>query len=135
MASPGACGGRTRRPDPCPRSSFRAKFTQWCITCNAPPRLAASRRTPSKDTERMRPNSLEARDVHSVIHGLTNLQHHQERGPLLIDRGRGVWVTDIDGKEYIEAMSGLWCISLGYGQERLVEAAAAQMRKLPYYHL
>lgn len=83
----------------------------------------------------MRPNSLEARDVHAVIHGLTNLQRHQERGPLVIDRGRGVWVTDIDGKEYIEAMSGLWCISLGYGQERLVEAAAAQMRKLPYYHL
>src|SRR5688572_12516814 len=83
----------------------------------------------------MRPNSLEARDVQSVIHGLTNLERHQERGPLLIDSGRGVWVTDIDGKEYIEAMSGLWCISLGYGQERLVAAAAAQMRKLPYYHL
>jgi len=83
----------------------------------------------------MRPNSLEARDVQSVIHGLTNLQRHQERGPLVIDSGRGVWVKDIDGKEYIEAMSGLWCISLGYGQERLVEAAAAQMRKLPYYHL
>jgi 4-aminobutyrate---pyruvate transaminase len=83
----------------------------------------------------MRPNSLEARDVQSVIHGLTDLQRHQERGPMVIDRGRGVWVTDIDGKDYIEAMSGLWCISLGYGQERLVEAAAAQMRKLPYYHL
>src|ERR1044072_8102874 len=58
-----------------------------------------------------------------------------ERGPMIIDHGRGVWVTDVDGKEYIEAMSGLWCISLGYGQQRLVDAAARQMAKLPYYHL
>jgi 4-aminobutyrate--pyruvate transaminase len=83
----------------------------------------------------MRPNSLEARDTHAVIHGLTNLKHHMQRGPLVIDRGHGVWVTDTDGKDYIEAMSGLWCISLGYGQQRLVDAAARQMAKLPYYHL
>ncbi|MCC7346872.1 MAG: aminotransferase class III-fold pyridoxal phosphate-dependent enzyme [Variibacter sp.] len=83
----------------------------------------------------MRPNSLEARDTHSVIHGLTNLKRHMQRGPLVIDHGRGVWVTDVDGKEYLEAMSGLWCISLGYGQQRLVDAAATQMAKLPYYHL
>lgn len=83
----------------------------------------------------MRPNSLEARDAQAVIHGLTNLRRHAERGAMIIDRGHGVFVTDRDGKDYIEAMSGLWCISLGYGQERLVEAAATQMRKLPYYHL
>lgn len=82
-----------------------------------------------------RPNSPEARDIQSVIHGGTNLKRHLERGPLLIDKGEGVWVTDIHGKRYIEGMSGLWCISLGYGQERLVKAAADQMRKLPYYHL
>jgi 4-aminobutyrate---pyruvate transaminase len=70
-----------------------------------------------------------------VIHGLTNLKRHMERGPLVIDSGHGVWVKDIDGKEYIEAMSGLWCVSLGYGQQRLVDAAARQMAKLPYYHL
>src|SRR5688572_12471072 len=83
----------------------------------------------------MRPNSWEARDTRSVIHGLTNLKEHLERGPLLIESGRGVWVTDIHGKEYIEAMSGLWCVSLGYGEQRLVEACARQMERLPYYHL
>lgn len=82
-----------------------------------------------------RPNSPEARDVASVIHPLTNLKTHLEKGPVVIDRGQGVWVTDIHGKDYIEGMSGLWCLSLGYGQERLVEAAARQMRRLPYYHL
>jgi 4-aminobutyrate--pyruvate transaminase len=79
-----------------------------------------------------KPNSLEARDVRSVIHGLTNLKRHLERGPLVMDKGEGVWVTDIHGNRYLEAMAGLWCITLGYGQERLVAASAEQMRRLPY---
>ncbi|HET9903299.1 MAG TPA: aminotransferase [Xanthobacteraceae bacterium] len=82
-----------------------------------------------------RPNSVEARDVRSVIHGLTNLKRHLECGPLVMDHGEGVWVTDIHGNRYLEGMSGLWCLTLGYGQDRLVEAAARQMRRLPYYHL
>jgi 4-aminobutyrate--pyruvate transaminase len=82
-----------------------------------------------------RPNSVEARDMRSVIHGMTNLKRHLECGPLVMDKGEGVWVTDIHGNRYLEGMSGLWCLTLGYGQERLVEAGARQMRRLPYYHL
>ncbi len=41
---------------------------------------------------------------------------------------------DDSGKEYIEGLAGLWCVSLGWGEERLVEAAARQMRTLPMYH-
>jgi 4-aminobutyrate---pyruvate transaminase len=83
----------------------------------------------------MHANTLEARDQRAVIHGLTNLRQHLERGPVVIERGDGVWVTDTRGKRYIEGMSGLWCVSLGYGQERLVRAATEQMRKLAYYPL
>jgi 4-aminobutyrate--pyruvate transaminase len=82
-----------------------------------------------------RPNSIEARDRRSVVHGLTNLKTHLERGPMIIDSGRGVWVTDNNGKDYIEGMSGLWCVSLGWGEKRLVAAAGRQMEKLAYYHL
>ncbi len=82
-----------------------------------------------------RPNSLEARDAASIIHPLTNLKEHLEKGPVVIEEGQGVWVTDIHGKKYIEGMAGLWCLSLGYGQDRLVKAAADQMTRLPYYHL
>lgn len=81
------------------------------------------------------PNSLEARDRRALVHGLTNLARHLTIGPKIIERGQGVWVTDSDGKTYIEGMSGLWCISLGYGQERLIAACEQQMRKLAYYHL
>jgi len=87
------------------------------------------------ETPSPRPNSPEGRDVASVIHPLTNLKTHLEKGPVVIEEGDGIWVTDIHGKKYIEGMSGLWCLSLGYGQERLVTAAAEQMARLPYYHL
>ena len=81
------------------------------------------------------PNSLEARDRRALVHGLTNLARHLAVGPKIIESGQGVWVTDSDGKTYLEGMSGLWCISLGYGQERLITACEQQMRKLAYYHL
>lgn len=82
-----------------------------------------------------RVNSPEARDAASVVHGLSDLKKHSEEGPFLIDRGAGVRVTDVEGKSYIEGMSGLWCASLGYGEARLMKAAARQMDKLPYAHL
>ena len=85
--------------------------------------------------QRNHPNSYEARDTASIVHPLTNLKAHLGKGPLVIKEGDGIWVTDIHGKTYIEGMSGLWCLSLGYGQERLVKAATEQMSHLPYYHL
>ena len=82
-----------------------------------------------------RPNSLEARDIASLVHGLTNLAEHARRGPLVLESGRGVWITDSSGKEYIEGMGGLWCLSLGYGEPRLVQAATRQMERFAYGHL
>ena len=80
------------------------------------------------------PNSPHARDAASVIHPFTNLVEHEKTGPLIIEKGEGVHVEDLEGKRYIEGLAGLWCTSLGFNNERLVQAAAAQMRKLPYYH-
>ncbi|CAE7732429.1 GABA-TP3 [Symbiodinium pilosum] len=54
--------------------------------------------------------------------------------PLRIVAGKGAVVRDDAGKEYLEAMAGLWCTALGWGHEELVEAAAQQMRSLSYYH-
>ncbi len=80
-------------------------------------------------------DSLQSRDARSVVHGLTNLSLHAQRGASVIVSGKGVWVRDIDGRDYIEAMSGLWCIALGYGNERLADVAYKQMRELAYYPL
>ncbi|MCB1471694.1 MAG: aspartate aminotransferase family protein [Rhodobiaceae bacterium] len=80
-------------------------------------------------------SNLAVRDIETVIHPYTNLAAHRETGPLTIERGEGVRVYDANGKAYIEGLAGLWCTSLGYGNEELVEAAAEQMRKLPYGHI
>ncbi len=79
-------------------------------------------------------NSAAARDVANVLHPYTDLKTHQEVGPVVISRGKGVRVWDDAGKEYIESVAGLWCAALGFDNERLVQAAANQMRKLPFYH-
>ncbi len=89
--------------------------------------------SPPLDTA-LRPNSPEARDVANVLHPYTDLKAHLTTGPLVIDRGEGVRVFDESGKGYIDSVAGLWCASLGFSNERLVQAAAAQMRKLPFYH-
>jgi 4-aminobutyrate---pyruvate transaminase len=79
-------------------------------------------------------NSAAARDVATVLHPYTDLQTHQEVGPVVISRGKGVRVWDDAGRDYIESVAGLWCAALGFDNERLVQAAANQMRKLPFYH-
>ncbi len=80
-------------------------------------------------------NSRAAEDIASVLHPYTNLEQHAQTGPTIIERGKGVYVYDDQGNELIEGMSGLWCCSLGFGEEELVKAATDQMQKLPFYHL
>ncbi|MFI4989002.1 MAG: aspartate aminotransferase family protein [Alphaproteobacteria bacterium] len=79
-------------------------------------------------------NSNQARDIAYYLHPYTNLSVHEKEGPLIITRGEGIYVYDDAGKRYIEGLGGLWCASLGFSEERLIEAAVAQMRKLPFYH-
>jgi 4-aminobutyrate--pyruvate transaminase len=90
--------------------------------------------TPPASGSAARPNSNAARDIASVLHPYTDLKTHLEIGPMTIARGEGVRVWDDTGKEYIESIAGLWCAALGFSNERLVQAAVTQMRKLPFYH-
>ena len=79
-------------------------------------------------------SNLQTRDLASVLHPYTPLHKIHETGPMIMDHGKGVFVYDTQGNEYIEGMSGLWCAGLGFGDEELVEAAHQQMQALPYYH-
>ena len=81
------------------------------------------------------PNSVQARDVASIVHPQTNLVTHLEQGPVVIERGHGCFVYDDSGTRYLDAAAGLWCASLGYASERLARVAYEQMRTLGYYHL
>jgi 4-aminobutyrate--pyruvate transaminase len=80
------------------------------------------------------PNSIEARDIAYHLHSYTNARAHEADGPLVIERGEGIYVYDNSGKRYIEGMAGLWSVAVGFGEQRLVDAATRQMQKLPYYH-
>ncbi|TDJ65375.1 MAG: aminotransferase class III-fold pyridoxal phosphate-dependent enzyme, partial [Proteobacteria bacterium] len=86
------------------------------------------------DRTRFAPNSAAARDIEYYLHPYTNLKAHEENGPLIINSGKGVFVYDDQGKEYIEGMAGLWCTSLGYGEERLAKVAYDQILQLSYTH-
>ncbi len=83
---------------------------------------------------RVHGNSAASRDISTLLHPDTNPKAHQSKGPLIITNGRGVYIYDDQGKEYMEGLAGLWCVSLGFSEPRLVEAARRQMEALPYYH-
>lgn len=79
--------------------------------------------------------NLAVRDIETLIHPYTNLATHREVGPLVLERGKGVFVYDTAGKDYIEGMAGLWCTSLGYSNDELAETAYEQLKKLPFTHI
>ncbi|HUB14432.1 MAG TPA: aminotransferase, partial [Acetobacteraceae bacterium] len=73
-----------------------------------------------------------ARDIAWHLHPFTNMRRLESEGPLVITRGRGIYVTDESGRDYIDAMAALWCVSLGFSEKRLADAAYRQMLELPY---
>jgi len=81
------------------------------------------------------PNSIQARDVASLVHPQTNLALHETVGPVVMERGEGIAIYDDAGNRFIDAAAGLWCASLGYASERLAKVAYEQMRSMGYYHL
>jgi len=79
--------------------------------------------------------SLEAKDLEHLLHPTTNLKLHHEKGPTISMKGKGVYLWDNKGKQYLEGMAGLWCTALGYGEEELARTAREQMEKLCYSQL
>jgi adenosylmethionine-8-amino-7-oxononanoate aminotransferase len=74
--------------------------------------------------------SLQRRDLDSMIHSLHDTAA-QNAGRVWVE-GRGAVLRDSAGKEYIDALSGLWNVLAGHGRRELAEAAARQMEKLAY---
>ena len=79
-------------------------------------------------------DAIAEKDIAFNVHPYTNLALHEQQGPLVIDRGEGIYVWDDAGNKYIEGLAGLWCASLGFSEPRLVEAAVKQFERLPFSH-
>ena len=79
--------------------------------------------------------SLAARDAAAILHPMVSPAVIEERGALMMARGKGVYVWDSNGKQYLEGLAGLWCTSLGYGNEELAQVAHDQMVSLSFQHM
>lgn len=73
-------------------------------------------------------------DRQHYLHPFTDHKELGEKKSRIIARANGVYIYDVDGNKILDGMSGLWCVNAGYGRDELVEAAAAQLRELPYYN-
>lgn len=80
-------------------------------------------------------NSPAARDILYQVHPQTNIRQHEKDGPMIIARGEGAYIFDDAGTRYLDAMSGLWCVALGYSDDAIKEAVKAQIDELPYFHM
>jgi len=80
----------------------------------------------------MLPNNLVDSDRRHLIHPVAAYRAHEARGATVLTSAKGMYVTDFEGKELLDAFAGLWCVNIGYGQESVVAAATEQMRRLPY---
>lgn len=78
--------------------------------------------------------SLEQLSKESLLQPYTPITGHLETGPHIMSRARGTRITDSRGREYLDAMAGLWCVNVGYGRDEMVEAISRQAKELCYYH-
>jgi putrescine---pyruvate transaminase len=76
----------------------------------------------------------QAADAAHFLHPFTDHQALASKGVRVITHGDGVYVWDSEGQRIFDAMSGLWCVNVGYGQAALIDAATQQLRTLPYYN-
>jgi putrescine aminotransferase len=68
------------------------------------------------------------------LHPFTDHKDLYQKRSRIITRAEGVYIYDADGSKILDGMSGLWCVNTGYGRDEIIDAAAAQMRELPYYN-
>lgn len=76
--------------------------------------------------------ALELSDEMHLWHPLTQ---HAEAHPLIIERGEGSTVFSADGRAFLDAAAGLWCVNVGYGRRELIDAGSRQLEALAYYPL
>ena len=76
----------------------------------------------------------QALDRQHHLHPFTDHKDLHAKSSRIITRAEGVYIYEADGQKILDGMSGLWCVNAGYGRDEIIDAAAAQMRELPYYN-
>ncbi len=89
---------------------------------------------PSENVNPVASAKLDELDVRYAFHPFTSAREHEASGPLMIVEGHGCRLFDSRGKNYLDAMAGLWCVNIGYSNEEMASALQAQASRLSYYH-
>ncbi len=76
----------------------------------------------------------QAADAAHFLHPFTDFKALAGKGSRIITRADNIYLWDSDGHKILDAMSGLWCVNVGYGQRALIDAATRQMSELPFYN-
>jgi len=76
----------------------------------------------------------QAADAAHFLHPFTDFQSLAKKGSRIITRADNIYAWDSEGERILDAMSGLWCVNVGYGQQALIDAATRQMKELPFYN-
>jgi putrescine aminotransferase len=77
-----------------------------------------------------RAEELAQLDEAHLLHPLYHVE--AQRNALILDRGEGVWLWDVHGNRYLDALSSLWNVNVGHGRRELADAAAGQMTRLAF---
>ena len=76
----------------------------------------------------------QAADAAHFLHPFTDFQALARKGSRVITHADNIYLWDSEGNKILDAMSGLWCVNVGYGQQALIDAATRQMKELPFYN-
>ncbi len=76
----------------------------------------------------------QAADAAHFLHPFTDFQSLARKGSRVIARADDIYLWDTEGHKILDAMSGLWCVNVGYGQRALIDAATRQLETLPFYN-
>jgi putrescine aminotransferase len=76
----------------------------------------------------------QAADSGHFMHPFTDHKSLAGKGARIITRADNIYVWDTEGNRILDAMSGLWCVNVGYGQQSLIDAATRQLKELPFYN-
>jgi putrescine aminotransferase len=76
----------------------------------------------------------QAADAAHYLHPFTDFKSLANKGSRVITRADNIYLWDSDGAKLLDAMSGLWCVNVGYGRQELIDAATRQLKELPFYN-
>jgi putrescine---pyruvate transaminase len=90
--------------------------------------------TPTTRTKTRTTRDWQAADAAHFLHPFTDFEALAREGARVITRAEGIYLWDSEGHKILDAMSGLWCVNVGYGQPALIDAATRQLHELPFYN-